>query len=60
MAVSAGSVGSLAVKDVLTTSIGTFAGFNISNPNLINANLLSGITLKQYKAGVLQGNLFCK
>jgi hypothetical protein len=49
---------SLAVKDVLTTyPIGTFAGFNISNPNLINANLLSGITLKTYKAGVLQESL---
>ncbi|MDI9880639.1 hypothetical protein [Flectobacillus longus] len=55
MAVSVGSVASLAVKDVLTTyPIGTFAGFNISNPSLINANLLSGITLKTYKAGVLQ------
>jgi hypothetical protein len=53
-----GSVASLAVKDVLTTyPIGTFAGFNISNPNLINANLLSGITLKTYKAGVLQESL---
>jgi hypothetical protein len=55
MAASVGSMASLAVKDVLTTyPIGTFAGFNISNPSLINANLLSGITLKTYKAGVLQ------
>ncbi|MCA0234719.1 MAG: hypothetical protein LCH91_29985 [Bacteroidetes bacterium] len=55
MAVSAGSVGSLAVKDQLTDyAAGTFAGFNISNPGLIGANLLSGITIKTYLDGALQ------
>ena len=55
LAVAAGSTGSIAVKDNLTSYIsGTFAGFNISNPNLINANVLSGITLRTYLNGVFK------
>ncbi|WP_044233587.1 hypothetical protein [Haliscomenobacter hydrossis] len=47
-----GTTGSIAVKDQLTDyPVGTFAGFDISNPNLINANLLSGITIRTYKDG---------
>ena len=45
-----GTTGSIAVKDQITDyPAGTFAGFDISNPNLINANLLSGITIRTYK-----------
>ena len=47
--------GSIAVKDVLTNyPAGTFAGFLIENPNLIGVDLLSGLTLRTYKDGVLQ------
>jgi Cadherin domain len=47
--------GSIAVKDQITTyPAGTFAGFNISNPSLINANLLSGLSVETYLNGVLQ------
>ena len=47
-----GTTGSIAVKDQITDyPAGTFAGFDISNPNLINANLLSGITIRTYKNG---------
>lgn len=50
-----GTTGSIAVKDQITDyPAGTFAGFDISNPNLINANLLSGITIRTYKNGVLR------
>lgn len=44
-----GSNASISVKNALNSyAIGTFAGFNISNSNLINANLLSGITIRTY------------
>jgi hypothetical protein len=49
MAVSLGSTGSLSVRDAITTyPAGTFTGFNISNPGLISANLLSGISIQTY------------
>ena len=55
LAVATGSTGSVAVKDNLTNYVaGTFTGFNISNPNLINANVLSGITVKTYLNGILK------
>ena len=55
LAVAAGSTGSVAVKHHLNSYVlGTFAGFNISNPNLINTNILSGITLKTYLDGILK------
>lgn len=47
-----GTTGSIAVKDQISDyPAGTFAGFDISNPNLINANLLSGLTIRTYKNG---------
>lgn len=50
-----GTTGSIAVKDQLTDyPAGTFAGFDISNPNLINANVLSGIIIRTYLNGVLR------
>lgn len=49
------SVGSLAVKDQLSDyPAGTFAGFHIENPSLINANALTGITISTYLDGTLQ------
>ena len=50
-----GSNASISVKNALNSyAIGTFAGFNISNSNLINANLLSGITIRTYLGGAPQ------
>lgn len=50
MVAGLGSTGSLAVRDAITTyPAGTFTGFNISNPGLISANLLSGISIETYK-----------
>ncbi|MES2517960.1 MAG: hypothetical protein V4585_07625, partial [Bacteroidota bacterium] len=55
LAVSVGSTGSVAVKDNLTSyAAGTFAGFNISNPNFVNVNVLSGITIRTYLNGALR------
>src|SRR5687767_3831004 len=49
------SVGSLAVKDQLTDySAGTFAGFHIENPSLVNANVLTGITVTTFLNGAQQ------
>ncbi|MEZ4990403.1 MAG: DUF4347 domain-containing protein [Saprospiraceae bacterium] len=46
---------SIAVQDVLTDyAAGGFAGFNISNSNLINADVLAGITITTYLNGVQQ------
>ena len=54
MAVSAGATGALAVRDAITTyPAGTFTGFNILNPGLINANLLSGISIETYATSAL-------
>jgi len=45
----------VAVKDVATNyPPGTFAGFDIENSTLLNASLLSNITLKTYRDGVFQ------
>ena len=47
-----GTTASISVKNALSSyATGTFAGFNISNSNLIGANLLSGITVRTYLAG---------
>jgi hypothetical protein len=49
------TIGSLAVKDQLTDyDAGTFAGFHIENPSLVNANVLTGITISTYLDGSLQ------
>ena len=53
-----GAVGNVAVKDVLTDyPAGTFAGFNISNPNLLTAGVISGVTLRTFKDGVATGDV---
>lgn len=50
-----GTTGSISVKDQITDyPAGIFAGFDISNPNLVNANLLSGLTIRTYKNGSLR------
>jgi len=47
-----GTTGSIGIKDQVTDyAAGTFAGFDIENPSLINANLLSGITVRTYYNG---------
>lgn len=47
--------GSVAVKDQVTDyPAGTYAGFEIRNPNLIGANLLGGLTLTTYLNGIQQ------
>lgn len=49
------STGSIAVKDQLGSyAAGTFAGFNISNPNLLSVNVLANITVSTYLNGTLQ------
>jgi hypothetical protein len=46
---------SVAVKDVSTTyPAGTYAGFDIDNPNLANVALLSNLALVTYNNGVFQ------
>ncbi|UFH53027.1 Ig-like domain-containing protein [Spirosoma sp. KNUC1025] len=53
LAAGAGTTASLAVKKVLTNyPVNTFAGFDIENPVLIGANVLSGITIQT----LLDGN----
>lgn len=50
-----GSIASVAVKDQLTVyPAGTLAGFNIERPTLLDADLLSGVSLKTYLNGTLQ------
>lgn len=46
---------SLAVKDVATTyTAGTYAGFDIENPTLVNVALLSNLSIATYNNGVFQ------
>lgn len=48
------SSGSIAVKNGFSDfELGTFAGFDIRNPNLLSVNLLNNITINTYKNGVL-------
>ena len=55
VAAGVSSTGSIAVKDQLADyPAGSFAGFHIENPSLVNANILSGITISTYLNGVLQ------
>ena len=55
LAASVGTNGSLAVEDVLQTyAAGTFAGFEISNADLANVDLLNAISVSTYNDGVLQ------
>ncbi|MBL7817615.1 MAG: hypothetical protein JNL70_21595 [Saprospiraceae bacterium] len=49
-----GTTGSISVKDAITTyAAGTFAGFDISNPNLLNVNFLGNTTIQLYNNGTL-------
>ena len=53
--ITAGGVtsGSIAVKDEVTDyPAGTYAGFDIENPTLLGAGLLSGVTITTYLNGV--------
>ncbi|WP_152909156.1 Ig-like domain-containing protein [Chryseobacterium sp. Hurlbut01] len=53
--VTAGTTASVAVKKSLAPyPAGTYAGFDISNPSLINAALLQNVTLRTYRNGALQ------
>ncbi len=55
VAAGVASEGCLSVKDQLTDySAGTFAGFHIENPSLVNADALTGITINTYLDGALQ------
>ncbi|MFH4965171.1 Ig-like domain-containing protein, partial [Gaetbulibacter sp. M235] len=50
-----GATGSISVENVLdTNAAGTFAGFEISNANLLTVDFLDGITINTYLNGVLQ------
>ncbi len=49
------TTGSLAVKDQLTDyTSNTFVGFRIENPNLVDADALTGITVSTYLNGTFQ------
>jgi len=53
--VTIGTVASLSVRKALSPyTAGTYAGFEISNPSLLNAQLLQNITLTTYRNGVQQ------
>lgn len=52
-AVGLGNKSSLSVKDVITNyPQGTFAGFVIQKPSILNLELLNGITLTAFREGV--------
>lgn len=49
------NIGSIAVKNQLTDySAGTFAGFHVENPNLVDLNVLEGISITTLLDGVIQ------
>nr|WP_315197505.1 gliding motility-associated C-terminal domain-containing protein [uncultured Flavobacterium sp.] len=55
LTVSVGNSGSISVKNQITDyPIGTFAGFTIENPSLLNVNALDAVTIRTYLNGVLQ------
>lgn len=55
LAVGVGVTGSIAVENALSDyAAGTFAGFDIENPNLLGVNLLSGLTVRTYRNGAVQ------
>ncbi|MDR6845684.1 gliding motility-associated C-terminal domain-containing protein [Flavobacterium granuli] len=52
---SVGNSGSISVKDQITDyPIGSFVGFTVENPSLLNVNALDAITIRTYLNGVLQ------
>ncbi|MFV8337353.1 beta strand repeat-containing protein, partial [Flavobacterium sp. RSP29] len=59
LTVSVGNSGSISVKDQLTDyPIGSFAGFTIENPSLLNVNALDAVTIRMYLNGALQETKF--
>ncbi|MGG7034558.1 MAG: gliding motility-associated C-terminal domain-containing protein [Flavobacterium sp.] len=59
LAVGIGNSASISVKDQITDyPIGSFAGFTIENPSLLNVNALDAITIRTYLNGVLQETKF--
>ncbi|WP_313384530.1 hypothetical protein [Chishuiella sp.] len=55
LGISALGTAQVSVRDLNQTySIGNFAGFEISNNNLLDLSILSGITIKTYLNGTLQ------
>ena len=52
---SVGNSGSISVKDQITDyPIGSFVGFTVENPSLLNVNALDALTIRTYLNGVLQ------
>ncbi|MDI5897154.1 gliding motility-associated C-terminal domain-containing protein [Flavobacterium yafengii] len=55
LTISVGNSGSISVKDqVVDYPIGSFVGFTIENPSLLNVNALDAVTIRTYLNGVLQ------
>ncbi|RTZ06949.1 hypothetical protein EKL98_02800, partial [Flavobacterium bomense] len=55
LTISVGNSGSISVKDqVKDYPIGSFVGFTIENPSLLNVNALDAVTIRTYLNGVLQ------
>ncbi|MCW2121135.1 hypothetical protein M2326_003465, partial [Flavobacterium sp. 7A] len=55
LAVGVGASGKISVKDQITNyPAGTFAGYSIENPSLLNVDALSAITITTYLEGVPQ------
>ncbi|RTZ03794.1 hypothetical protein EKM03_12550, partial [Flavobacterium sp. GSP6] len=55
LTISVGNSGSISVKDqVKDYPIGSFVGFTIENPLLLNVNALDAVTIRTYLNGVLQ------
>jgi gliding motility-associated-like protein/uncharacterized repeat protein (TIGR01451 family) len=56
---SVGNSGSISVKDQITDyPIGSFVGFTLENPSLLNVNALDALTIRTYLNGVLQETKF--
>ncbi|MDI6033009.1 hypothetical protein QLS91_07975, partial [Flavobacterium sp. LB2P84] len=59
LTVSVGNSGSISVKDQITDyPSGSFAGFIVENPSLLNVNALDAVTIRTYLNGVLQETKF--
>jgi uncharacterized repeat protein (TIGR01451 family)/gliding motility-associated-like protein len=55
LTVSVGNSGSISVKDEKTDyPIGSFVGFTLENPSLLNVNALDAVMIRTYLNGVLQ------
>jgi gliding motility-associated-like protein/uncharacterized repeat protein (TIGR01451 family) len=59
LTVSVGNSGSISVKDEKTDyPIGSFVGFTVENPSLLNVNALDAVKIRTYLNGVLQETKF--